>query len=193
MGLDDRIGRKFLHPGPGYGGSCFPKDTQALVRIAQENGASSRIVEAVIEVNEAQKARMIKKIRSAIGGNESGKTIAVLGLTFKPETDDMRDAPSLAILPKLIENGCHINAHDPQGIDEAKKLLPSEVRYFTDIYTALEDVDAVVLMTEWNMYRNLDMSLIREKLKQPVFIDLRNVYEPDSMKTLGFDYHCIGR
>jgi UDPglucose 6-dehydrogenase len=193
MGLDDRIGRKFLHPGPGYGGSCFPKDTQALVRIAQENGASSRIVEAVIEVNEAQKARMIKKIRSAIGGNESGKTIAVLGLTFKPETDDMRDAPSLAILPKLIENGCQINAHDPQGVDEAKKILPPEVRYYDDIYTALENVDAVVLMTEWNMYRNLDMSLIREKLKQPVFIDLRNVYEPDSMKTLGFDYHCIGR
>ena len=193
MGLDDRIGHKFLRPGPGYGGSCFPKDTQALVRIAQENGASSRIVEAVIEVNEAQKARMIKKIRSAIGGNESGKTIAVLGLTFKPETDDMRDAPSLAILPKLIENGCHINAHDPQGVNEAKKLLPSEVRYYADIYTAMEDVDAVVLMTEWNMYRNLDMSLIREKLKQPVFIDLRNVYDPDSMKTLGFDYHCIGR
>jgi len=193
MGLDDRIGRKFLHPGPGYGGSCFPKDTQALVRIAQENGASSRIVEAVIEVNEAQKARMIKKIRSAIGGNESGKTIAVLGLTFKPETDDMRDAPSLAILPKLIENGCQINAHDPQGVDEAKKILPPEVRYYDDIYTAMENVDAVVLMTEWNMYRNLDMSLIREKLKQPVFIDLRNVYEPDSMKTLGFDYHCIGR
>jgi UDPglucose 6-dehydrogenase len=193
MGLDDRIGRKFLHPGPGYGGSCFPKDTQALVRIAQENGASSRIVKAVIEVNEAQKARMIKKIRSAIGGNESGKTIAVLGLTFKPETDDMRDAPSLAILPKLIENGCQINAHDPQGVDEAKKILPPEVRYYDDIYTALENVDAVVLMTEWNMYRNLDMSLIREKLKQPVFIDLRNVYEPDSMKTLGFDYHCIGR
>ena len=193
MGLDDRIGRKFLHPGPGYGGSCFPKDTQALVRIAQENGASSRIVKAVIEVNEAQKARMIKKIRSAIGGNESGKTIAVLGLTFKPETDDMRDAPSLAILPKLIENGCQINAHDPQGVDEAKKILPPEVRYYDDIYTAMENVDAVVLMTEWNMYRNLDMSLIREKLKQPVFIDLRNVYEPDSMKTLGFDYHCIGR
>jgi len=193
MGLDDRIGHKFLRPGPGYGGSCFPKDTQALVRIAQENGASSRIVEAVIEVNEAQKARMIKKIRSAIGGNESGKTIAVLGLTFKPETDDMRDAPSLAILPKLIENGCQINAHDPQGVDEAKKILPPEVRYYDDIYTALENVDAVVLMTEWNMYRNLDMSLIRDKLKQPVFIDLRNVYDPDSMKTLGFDYHCIGR
>lgn len=193
MGLDGRIGRKFLHPGPGYGGSCFPKDTQALVRIAQEHGASSRIVEAVIEVNEAQKARMIKKIRSALGGNESGKTIAVLGLTFKPETDDMRDAPSLAILPKLIENGCRINAHDPQGMHEAKTLLPSEVQYYDDIYSALDDVDAVVLMTEWNMYRNLDMGLIKEKLKQPVFVDLRNVYEPDRMKALGFDYHCIGR
>jgi UDPglucose 6-dehydrogenase len=193
MGLDGRIGRKFLHPGPGYGGSCFPKDTQALVRIAQEHGASSRIVEAVIEVNEAQKARMIKKIRSALGGNESGKTIAVLGLTFKPETDDMRDAPSLAILPKLIENGCQINAHDPQGIEEAKTLLPSAIQYYDDIYSALDGVDAVVLMTEWNMYRNLDMDLIKEKLRQPLFIDLRNVYEPDTMKTLGFDYHCIGR
>lgn len=193
MGLDGRIGRKFLHPGPGYGGSCFPKDTQALVRIAKEHGASSRIVEAVIEVNEAQKARMIKKIRSALGGNESGKTIAVLGLTFKPETDDMRDAPSLAILPKLIENGCKVNAHDPQGIDEAKSLLPSTVQYYDDIYAALNAADAVVLMTEWNMYRNLDMDVIKEKLNQPVFIDLRNVYEPETMKSLGFDYHCVGR
>ena len=193
MGLDRRIGRKFLHPGPGYGGSCFPKDTQALVRIAKEHGASSRIVEAVIEVNEAQKARMIKKIRSALGGNESGKTIAVLGLTFKPETDDMRDAPSLTILPKLIENGCQINAHDPKGISEAKILLPSEVRYYDDVYSAIEDTDAVVLMTEWNIYRNLDMNLLKEKLKQPVFIDLRNVYEPDAMKSLGFEYYCIGR
>lgn len=124
MGLDGRIGRKFLHAGPGYGGSCFPKDTQALVRIAQEHGVSSRIVEAVIEVNDAQKARMIKKIRTALGGNESGKTIAVLGLTFKPETDDMRDAPSLAILPKLIENGCRVNAHDPQGV-HAKQYVDS--------------------------------------------------------------------
>lgn len=193
MGLDGRIGRKFLHPGPGYGGSCFPKDTQALVRIAQENGVSSRIVESVIEVNDAQKARMIKKIRHALGGNESGKSIAVFGLTFKPETDDMRDSPSLAILPKLIENGCQVNAHDPQGIHEAKLLLPAEVNYFDDIYAAMDGVNAVVIMTEWNMYRNLDMGLIKEKLKQPVFIDLRNVYEPETMKTLGFDYHCIGR
>ncbi len=193
MGLDGRIGRKFLHPGPGYGGSCFPKDTQALVRIAQENGVSSRIVESVIEVNEGQKARMIKKIRNALGGNENGKTIAVLGLTFKPETDDMRDAPSLAILPKLIENGCKVNAHDPQGISEAKMLLPSEVNYFDDIFAAVTSVDAVVLMTEWNMYRNLDLKLIKEKLNQPVFVDLRNVYEPNTMKNLGFDYYCIGR
>jgi len=193
MGLDGRIGRKFLHPGPGYGGSCFPKDTRALVRIAKEHGVSSRIVEAVIEANEAQKARMIKKIRNALGGNESGKTITVLGLTFKPETDDMRDAPSLTILPKLIENGCKVNAHDPQGIDEAKSLLPSTVQYYNDIYVALNGADAVVLMTEWNMYRNLDMDVIKEKLNQPVFIDLRNVYEPETMKSLGFDYHCIGR
>ena len=193
MGLDGRIGRKFLHPGPGYGGSCFPKDTQALVRIAKEHGASSHIVEAAIEANEAQKARMIKKIRNALGGNESGKTITVLGLTFKPETDDMRDAPSLTILPKLIENGCKVNAHDPQGIDEAKSLLPSTVQYYNDIYVALNGADAVVLMTEWNMYRNLDMDVIKEKLNQPVFIDLRNVYEPETMKSLGFDYHCIGR
>ena len=136
---------------------------------------------------------MIKKIRSALGGNERGKTIAVLGLTFKPETDDMRDAPSLAILPKLIENGCQINALDPQGIDEAKSLLPPEVQYYDDVYAALDNVDAVVLMTEWNMYRNLDLDLIKLKLKRPVFIDLRNVYEPDTMKSLGFDYHCIGR
>lgn len=193
MGLDGRIGRKFLHPGPGYGGSCFPKDTQALVRTAQEHGVSSRIVETVIEVNDAQKARMIKKIRHALGGNENGKTIAVLGLTFKPETDDMRDAPSLAILPKLIENGCKINAHDPEGVPEAKTLLPDSVQYFDELYDTFDNADAVVLMTEWNMYRNLDMSVIKQKLTQPVFIDLRNVYEPDAMKKIGFDYHCIGR
>jgi UDPglucose 6-dehydrogenase len=193
MGLDGRIGKKFLHPGPGYGGSCFPKDTQALVRIAQENGVSSRIVETVIEVNGAQKARMIKKIRNALGGDEGGKTLAVLGLTFKPETDDMRDAPSLAILPKLMENGCKINAHDPQGMEEAKKLLPKEVNYFDNIYQTVNEADAVVLLTEWNEYRNLDMNVLKEKLSEPVFIDLRNVYEPDGMRAIGFNYICIGR
>ncbi len=193
MGLDGRINPKFLHSGPGYGGSCFPKDAQALVRMAQEHKASSRIVEAVIEVNEKQKARMIKKIRNALGGNESGKTVAVLGLTFKPETDDMRDAPSLDILPKLIENGCQINAHDPQGIREAKILLPIEIQYFEDIYSTLENADALVLMTEWNVFRNLNMDVVKKKLKSPIFIDLRNVYEPSKMKLLGFNYYSVGR
>lgn len=193
MGLDGRIGKKFLHPGPGYGGSCFPKDTQALVRIAQENGVSTRIVETVIEVNDAQKARMIKKIRDALGGNESGKIIAVLGLTFKPETDDMRDAPSLAILPKLIENGCKVKAHDPKGFKEAKELLPDSVLYFDDAYEAINGADAIVIMTEWNMYRNLDIKKIKKYLTQPVFVDLRNIYEPDKMAEQGFEYTCVGR
>lgn len=193
MGLDGRIGRKFLHPGPGFGGSCFPKDTRALVRIAQEHGVPSRIVEAVIEVNEAQKARMISKVRNALGGNESGKIIAVLGLTFKPETDDMRDAPSLAILPKLIENGALIQAHDPQGIREAKSLLPDSVKYFDDIYTTIKHADAVVLMTEWNVYRGLDLRHIKEIMRGNVFVDLRNVYEREQMEKIGFNYCCIGR
>ena len=192
MGLDGRIGRKFLHPGPGYGGSCFPKDTQALARIAEEHGVSSRIVEAVIEVNEAQKARMIQKIRAALGG-EQGRTIAVLGLTFKPETDDMRAAPSLAILPRLMENGCRVHAHDPQGMAEARALLPAGIKYFDDIYAALEGADAVVLLTEWNAYRNLDLARLKGALARPVFVDLRNVYEPEVMRAAGFAYHCVGR
>ena len=193
MGLDGRIGKKFLHPGPGYGGSCFPKDTKALVRIAQEHGTSSRIVESVIEVNEAQKARMIQKVRSAIGGDESGKTFAVLGLTFKPETDDMRDSPSLAILPKLVENGARVNAHDPQGVHEAKSLLPDEVNYCDDIYSTFDNADAVILLTEWNVYRGLDLKRILSQMKGNTFIDLRNVYEPEPMKAAGFNYMCVGR
>ena len=193
MGLDGRIGKKFLHAGPGYGGSCFPKDTQALVRIAQEHGVSSRIVEAVIEVNAAQKARMIKKIRMALGGSEAGKTIAVLGLTFKPETDDMRDAPALAILPALIDKGAIIKAHDPQGIKEAKELLPESVNYHEDIMSTVENADAVVLMTEWNTYRGMNLKNIREAMAGKAFIDLRNVYEAEQMEEAGFEYHCVGR
>ena len=193
MGLDGRIGRKFLHPGPGYGGSCFPKDTRALVRIAQENNVSSRIVEAVMEVNEAQKARMIDKIRSALGGKENGKTIAVLGLAFKPETDDMRDAPALSILPELIENGVRIHAHDPHAMPEAKTLLPESVLYFDEIYAALAGADAAVLMTEWNAYRGMDLDRIKKTMRGNVFIDLRNVYEPELMRGAGFDYVCVGR
>ena len=193
MGLDNRIGRKFLHPGPGYGGSCFPKDTKALARIASENGISSRIVETVIEVNEIQKTRMIEKICHALGENADTKKIAILGLTFKPETDDMRDAPSLTILPELIKRGIKINAHDPKGVEEAKKILPSSVEYFDDIYKSMEGTDAVVLMTEWNVYRNMDMLIVKEKLNTPVFIDLRNVYEPKEMQDYGFDYFSVGR
>ena len=193
MGLDRRIGRKFLHPGPGYGGSCFPKDTKALVRIADENDLPLKIVEAVIEVNETQKKRMVKKICSIFDGNLNDKKLAVLGLTFKPETDDMRDAPVLTILPELLNKGISINAHDPQGMEEAKKVLPSEIDYYDDIYMALDGADAVLLMTEWNTYRNLDMNLVKNKLKNPIFIDLRNVYEPKTMKELGFNYHSIGR
>ena len=193
MGLDGRIGRKFLHAGPGYGGSCFPKDTTALIRIAQEHGASCRIVEAATEVNAAQKARMVKKIREALGGSEAGKTIAVLGLTFKPETDDMRDSPSLAIIPNLVDKGATIQAHDPQGMEEAKKLLPSQVVYCDDIYDTVNGADAVVLMTEWNAYRGLDFDRLKERMNSNVFIDLRNVYEPETMRSKGFAYTCIGR
>ena len=193
MGMDGRIGNKFLHPGPGYGGSCFPKDTQALVRIAQEHGASSRIVEAVIEVNAAQKARMIKKIRSALGGSEEGRTLGVLGLTFKPETDDMRDAPALSILPALIEKGARVRAHDPQGMHEAKHLLPDEVTYCDEMYDVCADADAVILLTEWNAYRGLDLGRVKDLKRGKVFIDLRNVYERGTVEDLGFEYHCVGR
>jgi len=193
MGLDGRIGRKFLHTGPGYGGSCFPKDSRALVRIAQEHGISNRIMEAVIEVNEAQKARMISKIRTALGGSEAGKNIAVLGLTFKPETDDMREAPALSILPKLIENGARIRAHDPRGIKEAKNLLPDSVVYSEDIFETIKSVDALVIMTEWNVYRGLPLDKVKQAMRGNVFIDLRNIYDPASMDKHGFDYHCVGR
>ncbi len=193
MGLDGRIGRKFLHPGPGYGGSCLPKDTRALVHIAQEHGVSSRIVQAVVEVNEAQQVWMIHKIRHALGGSEAGKTLAILGLTFKPETDDMRAAPSLSILPALIDNGASIRANDPRGMCQAKPLLPDSVAYFDDVDATVRGVDAIVLLTEWHVYRGLDLPHVLALMRGCVFIDLRNVYEPDDMREWGFDYHCVGR
>ena len=193
MGLDARIGRKFLHPGPGYGGSCFPKDALALVRTAQEHGTPLRIVEAVIEANAAQRARMLKKIRAALGGSESGKTLGVLGLTFKPETDDMRDSPASAILPSLVETGAKVRAHDPKAVEEAKRVLPPGIDYCDDIYETFRGADAAVLMTEWNAYRGLDLTRVLELMRGRVFIDLRNVYEPGEMKALGFDYVCVGR
>jgi UDPglucose 6-dehydrogenase len=192
MGLDGRIGKKFLHAGPGYGGSCFPKDTQALLRIAQEHGVACRIVEAVIEVNAAQKARMARKIRMALGGSEAGKALAVLGLAFKPETDDIRDAPALTIISTLIEHGALVRVHDPAAMREAAKLLP-DVKYCSSSYEACEGADAVILMTEWNEYRALDLDRIKALLKEPVFIDLRNVYPPEMMAERGFRYYSVGR
>ncbi len=193
IGMDGRIGSKFLHPGPGYGGSCFPKDTLALMRIAQENGQSLRIVEAAVEANAAQKAKMVKKIRDALGGSEAGKTIAVLGLTFKPETDDMRDSPAITIIPALMEKGAKIRAHDPQGTEEAKQVLPSGIEYTDNAYEAVNNADAVILMTEWNQYRALDFDRLKSTMNKRVFIDLRNVYAPATLKEKGFTYVGVGR
>ncbi|HBO12317.1 MAG TPA: UDP-glucose 6-dehydrogenase [Halieaceae bacterium] len=193
MGMDGRIGPKFLHAGPGYGGSCFPKDTLALIRIAQEHGLSSRIVEATVEVNASQKARMVAKIRQALGGSEADKRIAVLGLTFKPETDDMRDAPALAILPALADKGAQVVAHDPQGVNEARHLLPDSVHYAATIEEALENADALVLLTEWNQYRGLDLARTLELMRGNAFIDLRNVYERKLIEGAGFAYTAVGR
>ena len=193
MGLDGRSGRKFLHAGPGYGGSCFPKDTTALIRIAQEHGVTCRIVEATVEVNAAQKARMVKKIREALGGSEAGKKIAVLGLTFKPETDDMRDSPSLAIIPNLVDKGAVINAHDPQGVKEARVLLPEQVNYFDDVYETVTGADVVVLMTEWNEYRGLQLKRVKELMAGNIIVDLRNIYGPSTIREHGFEYECVGR
>jgi len=193
IGMDGRIGSKFLHPGPGYGGSCFPKDTLALMRIAQEHGQNLRIVEATVEVNAAQKAKMVKKIRDAVGGSEAGKTIAVLGLTFKPETDDMRESSAVTILPALLEKGAKIKAHDPFGMEEAKKVMPPGIIYTENAYEACTDADAVILMTEWNQYRALDLNRLAGLMRNHVFIDLRNVYTPKTVKAAGFQYIGVGR
>jgi len=192
IGLDGRIGRKFLHAGPGYGGSCFPKDTLALVRTAEQAGAPTRIVEAVIAVNDARKKQMAAKIVEHCGGSVAGKTIAVLGLTFKPNTDDMRNAPSLDILPALIEAGAAVRAYDPEGLDEAKKLLDG-VAWCEGAYEALEGADALVIITEWNAFRALDLARVKELMKAPVMVDLRNIYDPREMAAAGFDYTGIGR
>ncbi|RKX88318.1 MAG: UDP-glucose 6-dehydrogenase [Spirochaetes bacterium] len=192
VGLDGRIGSKFLHPGPGYGGSCFPKDTLALMRIAQEFGVASYLVAAAVEINAAQKARMVKKIRDALGGNEAGKTIGVLGLTFKPETDDLRDAPALSILPALAEKGAFIQVHDPQGMPEAKMIFPDFI-CVNSAYDVCDNADVLVLLTEWNQYRALDFKNIKRRMKSPVFVDLRNVYSPQQMRKEGFTYYGVGR
>jgi len=192
IGLDGRIGRKFLHAGPGFGGSCFPKDTQALARTAEQVGTPMRIVETVVAVNDARKRRMAQRIREACGGSVAGKTLAVLGLTFKPNTDDMRESPSLAILPALVHDGARVQAFDPEGMAEAKKLMP-EVEYCKDAYEAMAGADAVIILTEWNEFRGLTPARLRETLRQPVVIDLRNIYNPEEMTAAGLIYHSIGR
>jgi UDPglucose 6-dehydrogenase len=192
IGLDGRIGRKFLHAGPGFGGSCFPKDCAALVRTAAEAGAPLTLVERVLEINDLRKRAMADRIAEACGGSVAGKTIAVLGLTFKPNTDDMRESPSLSILPPLVEAGATVRAFDPEGTDEAKKLMPA-LDYCTDAYQAIEGADALVLLTEWNEFRALDLERIKSLLRTPLVIDLRNIYQPQDMADAGLTYHSIGR
>ena len=193
IGLDGRIGRKFLHPGPGYGGSCFPKDTLALMRISQDWGAPSRLVETTVAVNDARKASMAARIIAACGGSVRGKTVAVLGLTFKPETDDMRDAASLPIVSRLSEEGAAVRAYDPVGMEQARPLLPEGVTYCGDAYDALQDADALVLLTEWNEFRALSPSRIRDVMRGQVVVDLRNVFDPVAMSQAGLAYHGVGR
>ena len=192
IGLDGRIGRKFLHAGPGYGGSCFPKDTLALVKTAQDYGAPLKIVETVVAVNEARKLAMADRVVAALGGSVKGKTVAALGLTFKPNTDDMRDSPSLGILPALVKAGATIRAFDPEGMDEAKKLMP-DLTYCRDAYDCMTGADAVAIITEWNEFRGLDFARMKQLLRQPNVVDLRNVYNPAEMVEAGFRYSSIGR
>jgi len=191
MGLDNRIGSKFLHPGPGFGGSCFPKDTQAIVRIAKEHGYEFEIVKSVLEVNSRQRLKMVEKIKGVMG-ELGGKTIAVLGLSFKPNTDDMRDAPALVILDELIKLGAKIKAYDPVAMDEAKKVI-KDIEYCDGPYECADGADALVILTEWNQFRILDIQKLRHSLKEPILFDLRNVYEPEKMRAEGFRYICVGR
>ncbi len=192
IGLDGRIGRKFLHAGPGFGGSCFPKDCLALVHTAREYEAPQTIVETVLAVNASRKKEMANRIIEACDGSVTGKTIAVLGLTFKPNTDDMRDSPALEILPALVASGARIRAYDPEGMDEARKLLP-EIEYCNGSYEAMEGADALAVITEWTEFRALSPQRIKSLLRAPVIVDLRNVYNPADMKAAGFVYRSIGR
>lgn len=192
IGLDGRIGRKFLHPGPGYGGSCFPKDTLALAQTARDYGAPIKLVETTIAVNEARKRAMATRVIDACGGSVKGATVAVLGLTFKPNTDDMRDAPSLEVVPALVKAGAVVRAYDPEGMREAKKHLDGVV-WCESAYDAMIGADCLVILTEWNQFRALDVRRMRQLLRRKLIVDLRNVYNPRDMAAAGFAYHSIGR
>jgi len=192
IGLDGRIGKKFLHAGPGFGGSCFPKDTRSAAHFARELGERFRIVEAVIDVNERQRLRMVEKVKQAVGGDLGGTVIAVLGLSFKPETDDMRDAPSVDIIQGLQKGGATVRAFDPVAMPAAARLL-RDVEFCEDAYQACQSAHAVVIVTEWNQFRMLELERIRERVARPVVVDLRNVYEPATLTRAGFEYHSVGR
>ena len=193
MGLDGRIGKKFLHAGPGFGGSCFPKDTAALVQIGQEFGVPQKITETVIKVNHETKERMVKKIIYACDGSLIGKIISILGVTFKPDTDDMRDAPSLTIIPKLIKEGAVVRVYDPFGVKEGAQLL-NGVEWFEDPYDCASKANCLVILTEWNQFRALDLKKIAQDMEQAILVDLRNIYEVEDVKDAGFQhYNCIGR
>ncbi len=191
MGMDNRIGRKFLHPGPGYGGSCFPKDTRALTTVADQFGVETLIVDAVIEANERQRDAMIPKIERLVG-DLNGKHIGVLGLSFKPETDDMRESPATDIIKQLVARGATVKAFDPVAMPEARHYLP-DIGYAVDEYDAIRGADALVIITEWNQFRALDMEKVKELLRRPKIADLRNIYEPADMRELGFEYVGVGR
>jgi UDPglucose 6-dehydrogenase len=192
IGLDGRIGPKFLHPGPGYGGSCFPKDTLALVKTARDAGAPISLIETTVEFNDGRKRQMVERIVAAAGGTVTGKTVGVLGLTFKPNTDDMRDSPSLVILPELVKRGAKVQAHDPVGVEEAKKLMP-DLGYCEDAYDAVAGADVLVILTEWNSYRALDLKRIKTLMKAANIVDLRNIYRPEEVAQLGYHYTSLGR
>jgi UDPglucose 6-dehydrogenase len=192
IGLDNRIGKKFLHAGPGFGGSCFPKDTRSIAHYARSAETPLEIVEAVIRVNARQHDRMVEKIRALLDGDVSGRTVAVLGLSFKPETDDMRDSPAVTIIQRLEEMGARIQAFDPQAMKEAEKALPG-VQLCENAYEACRDADLLAIVTEWNQFRMLDLERVRQLLRQPLIADLRNVYEPAAMRDAGFTYVCVGR
>lgn len=193
IGLDNRIGGKFLHAGPGYGGSCFPKDTSALIKTAQDNGTPVRIVETVEAVNTQRKRSMARKVAAALGGDVRGRTVAVLGLTFKPNTDDMRDAPSIALCTALMDQGARVRGYDPEGMGHAKHVLPEGVDYAPDAYACIEGADVLVICTEWDAFRALDLKRVKSLLKRPVVVDLRNIYKLDEMRRHGFDYTSVGR
>jgi UDPglucose 6-dehydrogenase len=193
MGLDSRIGRRYLEPGPGFGGSCFPKDTIALAKMAEYAGTRSRIVESVVMSNDLRKYRMAEKIFEACGGTLHGKTIAILGLTFKPGTDDMRDSASLVIIPELLRAKANVRVYDPQGMNEAKKLLTGEISWCKNAYDTMKDAEALVLLTEWNEFMRLDLGKVKKLLKSPLVIDLRNLYQREEMQKADLRYVSIGR